>query len=141
MPPRPVLARFAVPAVSIAALLAACAGAGESDPTSAQATAQETTETEARVTYEYHDEFGHGHCAVTELASAGDVVLCVARADRETRIACFTREEAAGSRKAMGLLRVNGAGEVTERDDWPAECAEALEAVAPGSDLNEQAGA
>jgi hypothetical protein len=31
----------------------------------------------------------------------------------------------------MGLIRLNRAGEVAEREEWPAECGEALEAVDP----------
>ena len=125
-PPRQLLACLAV-------LAAAGCGGGADDVPPAAEPAATTTEAEAtaRVSYEYHDEFGHGHCSVTELADGGEVVVCIAPTDRGTRIACFTREEAASSRNAMGLIRLNRAGEVAEREEWPAECGEALEAVDP----------
>ena len=107
----------------------ACGGGVDDVPPAAET----TTEAAASVTYEYHDEFGHGHCSVTELAAGGEVVVCIAATDRGSRIACFTREEAAGSRNAMGLLRLNRAGEVAEQQEWPAECAEALEVVDPNA--------
>lgn len=116
------------------AFLAAC-GSDDAPPAAEPETtaAETTTEATARVAYEYHDEFGHGHCSVTELAAGDEVVVCIAPSDRGSRIACFTREEAAGSRNAMGLLRLNRAGEVAEQDEWPDECAEALEAVDPAA--------
>ena len=98
--------------------------------TTAEAT---TAEPQARVTYEYHDEYGHGHCYVTEVAAAEEVVVCIAPTDRGARIACFTREEAQGSRNAKGLLRVNRGGEVTAQEEWPAECGEALAVVDPNA--------
>jgi hypothetical protein len=114
-------------------VLAAGCGGGADDVPPAAETAATTTEAAAVVTYEYHDEYGHGHCSVTELAAGEEVVVCIAPTDRGTRIACFTREEAQSSRNAMGLLRLNRAGEVAAQEGWPAECAEGLEAVDPSA--------
>ena len=134
-PPRRRLLLFALLAVStaLAVLLTGCGAEEASGP--AESTSAETTtaEPEASVTYEYHDEYGHGHCSVTELGAGDEVVLCLAASDGGTRIACFTREEAASSRNAMGLLRLNRAGEVVKQEGWPGECAEGLEAVDPSA--------
>jgi len=120
--------------MALAALLPGCGGADEaSAPAETTTAGTTTTGPEASVTYQYHDEFGHGHCSVTELAAGDEVVLCVAPTDGGTRIACFTREEASSSRNAMGLLRLNRAGEVAKQEGWPGECAEGLEAVDPSA--------
>jgi hypothetical protein len=133
MPRRRLFLLLAVP-TALAALLAGCGGAEDASAPAETTTAETTTtEPQASVTYEYHDEYGHGHCSVTELAAGDEVVLCVAATDGGTRIACFTREEASGSRNAMGLLRLTRAGEVAEQEEWPDECAEGLEVVDPSA--------
>lgn len=127
-------------ASSVAVLLAGCGG--EADPPAAEpaATTAETTteeaEAAAEVTYEYHDEFGHGHCYLTALGDGEEVVICVAPTDAGSRIACFTREEAQSTRNAKGLLRLDRQGEVKKREEWPAECADALAVAAPGTDAS-----
>jgi len=119
--------------------LAACGGASgdvppqAAEPTTTQATTTEDAEATAEVTYEYHDEYGHGHCSVAELADGGEVVVCIAPTDKGTRIACFTREEAQSTRNAKGLLRLDRQGDVEKQEGWPAECADALAVVAPGT--------
>ncbi len=121
IPPRPFLAVLGVLVVS------ACGGGADDVPPAAETTAQPA----AAVSYEYHDAFGPGHCSGTELAGGGEVVVCIAPTDRGTRVACFTREQAAGSRNHMGLLRLNRAGEVVDREAWPDDCAEAYAVVDP----------
>ena len=127
------------PRILIAALLLLAVGCGSTDdaPRAEEPapTAATTTEAEAaaRVTYEYHDEFGHGHCSVTELAAEEEVVICIAPTDRGTRVACFTREEARTTRNALGLLRLSRSGEVEKQEAWPDECAEAFAVVGPGA--------
>lgn len=135
---------FAALVALAAVALVGCGGAEADEPSQATTTtAAETGDTdttsEARVASEYHDEYGHGHCYVTELPSGDEVVLCFAQQEQTTRIACFTREEAAGTRNAMGLLRVNGSGKLVAQEQWPASCAEGLDVVLPDSGLNEQA--
>ena len=127
-------------ASSVAVLLAGCGG--EADPPAAEpaATTEETTteeaEAAAEVTYEYHDEFGHGHCYLTALGNGEEVVVCIAPTDAGSRIACFTREEAQSTRNAKGLLRLDRQGEVKKQEEWPAECADALAVAAPGTDAS-----
>lgn len=119
--------------------LAACGGASGDVPpaaepaTTTQVTTTEEAEAAAEVTYEYHDEYGHGHCYVTARGDGEEVVVCIAPTDTGSRIACFTREEAQTTRNAKGLLRLNRQGEVKEQEEWPAECAEALAVAAPGT--------
>ena len=118
--------------------LAACGGASgdvppAAEPATTAATTTEDAEAAAEVTYEYHDEYGHGHCYVTALGDGEEVVVCLAPTDTGSRIACFTREEAQSTRNAKGLLRLNREGEVKEQEEWPAECADALAVAAPGT--------
>lgn len=121
-------------------VLAACGGEADDVPPAAQATtqpaAEATTEAAAEVTYEYHDEFGHGHCYLTALGDGEEVVVCIAPTDAGSRIACFTREEAQSTRNAKGLLRLDRQGEVKKQEEWPAECADALAVAAPGTDAS-----
>ena len=121
--------------------LAACGGSSGDVPPAAEPATNEGTTTEeaevaAEVTYEYHDEFGHGHCYVTALGDGEEVVVCIAPTDAGSRIACFTREEAQSTRNAKGLLRLDRQGEVKKQEEWPAECADALAVAAPGTDAS-----